>query len=71
MLEDTSGQFQISAAIRVAVLLVGSGALAGVALLFVKFALRRRVKDIKSGARQATKWVDAWSESGKRMKDGS
>ena len=71
MLEDTSGQFQISAAIRVAVLLVGSGVLAGVALLFVKSALRRRVKDIQFGSRHATKLVDAWSESGKRMKGGS
>lgn len=70
MTEDSSGQFEISAAIWVALLLVGGGVFTGMALLFVKIAMRRRVNDMKVGARRATKVVDAWSESAKRM-DGA
>ena len=71
MLEETAGQFEKSTVIRVALMVAVCGVLAGVALLFVKSALRRRVNEMKVGARCDTKVVDAWSESAKRMNGGS
>ena len=59
MLEETAGQFEKSTVIRVALMVAVCGVLAGVALLFVKSALRRRVNEMKVGARRATKVVDA------------
>ena len=71
MLEATPGQFELSAIFRMSLVVAGSGALAVWALLFVKSALRRRVNEMKVDARRATKVVDAWSESAKRIDGGS
>ncbi|MEI6023198.1 MAG: hypothetical protein WCP80_01220 [Phycisphaerales bacterium] len=71
MLEATPGQFELSAIFRMSLVVVGCGVLAALALLFVKSALRRRVNEMKVGARRATKVVDAWSESAKRIDGGS
>ncbi len=71
MFEVTPGQFELSAIFRMSLVVVGCGVLAFFALLFVKSALRRRVNEMKGGARRATKVVDAWSESAKRIDGGS
>lgn len=71
MFEVTPGQFELSAIFRMSLVVVGCGVLAALALLFVKSALRRRVNEMKVDARRATKVVDAWSESAKRIDGGS
>lgn len=71
MFESTPVQFELSAIYRMSLVVAGSGVLAVLALLFVKSALRRRVNEMKVGARRATKVVDAWSESAKRIDGGS
>ena len=71
MFEVTPEQFELSAIFRMSLVVVGCGLLAALSLLFVKSALRRRVNEMKVGARRATKVVDAWSESAKRIDGGS
>ena len=71
MFESTPVQFELSAIYRMSLVVAGSGVLAVLALLFVKSALRRRVNEMKVDARRATKVVDAWSESAKRIDGGS
>jgi hypothetical protein len=52
------------------VIVVSCGLLGLVLILFLKNAMRRRLSGLSSDARRATKVVDAWVESAKRM-DGS
>ena len=71
MLDSAPGLFGFSSIIIwLAVIVVSCGLLGLVLILFLKNAMRRRLLGLSSDAGRATKVVDAWVESAKRM-DGS
>ena len=71
MVDSAPGLFGFSSIIIwLTVIVVSCGLLGLVLILFLKNAMRRRLLGFSSDARRATKVVDAWVESAKRM-DGS
>jgi hypothetical protein len=71
MVDSAPGLFGFSSIIIwLTVIVVSCGLLGLVLILFLKNAMRRRLLGLSSDARRATKVVDAWVESAKRM-DGS
>jgi hypothetical protein len=71
MVDSAPGLFGFSSIIIwLTVIVVSCGLLGLVLILFLKNAMRRRLSGLSSDARRATKVVDAWVESAKRM-DGS